>query len=307
MIRAIKRAACSACFAALIFCCHAGSTAARADEQTLIEEPLEASLPIVDAIHYYNSGERLTVGPRIVGGKKANIDENVWQVGLLVARIPDDERALFCGGSIVASRWILTAAHCVDRKTPPHVVNVLVGSSDLRQSGRRIAVEKIILHRDWNRTTRDSDLALLQLSGDTGYAPISALPRELDQQRLVANTVVRVTGWGRTAESGAMSAELRQLTTYYRTNDECNDRISYNGRVTSNMLCAGRAQGGVDACKGDSGGPLSVVIDGKRYLAGVVSWGDGCARPFKFGVYARVSMFESWLSEQMSAGHMAQR
>lgn len=287
--------------AGLLFLCFCVgiARAAAEEEPVLIEEPVEASLPIVDAIHFYNNGERLTVGPRIVGGRKADIDENEWQVGLLVARIPDDERALFCGGSIVASRWILTAAHCVDRKTQPHLVKVLVGSGDLRQPGRRIAVEKIIVHHDWNRTTRDSDLALLQLSGDTGYASIPTLTRALDQQRLIVNTVVRVTGWGRTSESGPMSPDLRQLTTYYRSNDECNDRISYHGRVTGNMLCAGRTDGGVDACKGDSGGPLSVVIDGKRYLAGVVSWGDGCARPFKFGVYTRVAMFESWMSEQI--------
>lgn len=273
----------------------------------MIDEPLEASLPIVDAIHFYNNSERLTLGPRIVGGKKADIDENVWQVGLLVALIPDDEKALFCGGSIVASRWILTAAHCVDRRTQPQLISVLVGSGDLRQPGRRIAVETIIIHRDWNRTTRDSDLALLHLGGDTGYAPIATLTRALDEQRLVPNTVVRVTGWGRTAESGPQSPELRQLTTYYRSNDECNDRVSYDGRVTHNMLCAGRANGGVDACKGDSGGPLSVVLDGKRYLAGIVSWGDGCARPFKFGVYTRVSRFESWVAEQMQTAQLSLR
>jgi len=272
---------------------------AAADEQPLIEEPAEASLPILDAIHYYNSDDRLLIGPRIVGGKKADIDDNQWQVALLVASIPDNDRALFCGGSVMASRWIITAAHCVDRKTQAHIVNVLVGSADLRQTGRRIGVHRIIVHPDWNRTTKDSDVALLELQGDVGYPPILPLPRVLEEQKLVTNTVVRVTGWGRTSEGGSISPVLRQLTTYYRSNKECNDPISYKGKITANMLCAGKSTGGVDACQGDSGGPLSVVIDGKRYLAGVVSWGQGCARPFKFGVYARVSKFHSWITQNM--------
>ena len=79
--------------------------------------------------------------------------------------------------------------------------------------------------------------------------------------------------------------------------DVCNDPSAYNGMIHESQICAGFAQGGVDSCSGDSGGPLFVEQDGQRTLVGVVSFGDGCARPDAYGIYTNVSFFRSWIEQ----------
>ena len=97
-------------------------------------------------------------------------------------------------------------------------------------------------------------------------------------------------GWGLTAEGTEVSNILRQVTVQIVSNQVCNGLAAYSGAITDRMVCAGFPEGGKDSCQGDSGGPL-MVPDGQGgyFQAGVVSWGEGCGRPNKFGVYTRVS------------------
>jgi transmembrane serine protease 11D len=76
----------------------------------------------------------------------------------------------------------------------------------------------------------------------------------------------------------------------------CNERDSYDGGILPSMFCAGKMEGGVDSCQGDSGGPGSAIINGRTTLVGVVSWGDGCARRLKYGVYSRISTAAEWIA-----------
>ena len=76
----------------------------------------------------------------------------------------------------------------------------------------------------------------------------------------------------------------------------CNQPASYNGDILASMFCAGKTDGGVDSCQGDSGGPASAIIDGRTTLVGVVSWGEGCARRLKYGVYSRISTAAEWIA-----------
>jgi secreted trypsin-like serine protease len=84
------------------------------------------------------------------------------------------------------------------------------------------------------------------------------------------------------------------------SNAICNKPESYNGDISANMLCAGKETGGIDSCQGDSGGPQTTRIQGKPVLIGVVSWGEGCARRLKFGVYARVTAALPWIATTTS-------
>ncbi|KAJ8724284.1 hypothetical protein PYW08_015758 [Mythimna loreyi] len=105
-----------------------------------------------------------------------------------------------------------------------------------------------------------------------------------------------VIGWGVTDEGGSVSNTLQEVKVPIVSNAECKDR-SYGRRITDNMMCAGEPDGGRDACQGDSGGPLHVFNETteKYQEVGVVSWGEGCARPDKYGVYARVNRYLTWI------------
>jgi secreted trypsin-like serine protease len=76
----------------------------------------------------------------------------------------------------------------------------------------------------------------------------------------------------------------------------CNAPESYEGAITPQMFCAGEREGGKDACQGDSGGPLVTGSLNNEQLIGVVSWGEGCARRLKYGIYTKVSAIGGWLT-----------
>ncbi len=98
-----------------------------------------------------------------------------------------------------------------------------------------------------------------------------------------------VTGWGATNKAGtSYPTQLKQASVPLYNRNDCNSSTSYQGSITGRMLCAGYTAGGVDSCQGDSGGPLTSG-SGKNVLTGIVSWGNGCAKPNYPGVYTRIS------------------
>ena len=104
-------------------------------------------------------------------------------------------------------------------------------------------------------------------------------------------------GWGVTTEGAQVSNILRHVTLQLVSNKDCNGLASYSGAVTDEMICAGFVEGGKDSCQGDSGGPLMVPDMKGGYLqAGIVSFGEGCGRPNKYGVYTRVSVMQPWVA-----------
>ncbi|XP_075168800.1 trypsin 5G1-like [Haematobia irritans] len=226
---------------------------------------------------------------RIVGGYETDIKEVPFQVSL-------QNGWHYCGGSLIAKRFVLTAAHCTDRD-PEHNPNfsIRIGSSYSRNGGLLVKPIRIHQHWDYNNINVDYDFSIVELEDyDESVLPFELTYAKLPKAKDVVaeGTLLTVSGWGNTKDPQESRDVLRAVQVPKVTNDVCEQAYSGIGVITERMLCAGYPQGGKDACQGDSGGPMS--IDG--VLVGVVSWGYGCAEPNYPGVYARVSSILPWIA-----------
>jgi secreted trypsin-like serine protease len=218
--------------------------------------------------------------PKIVGGTIAGAADNPFQVALLTRNVANNADAQFCGGTLYKSNYVVTAAHCSDFVTASQV-QVLTGTRRLDGSGVRRNVRRIAIHPSWSPSTFNNDVAVWELTTSATGIPLASLTTS---DGAVGSSLL-ATGWGTLSEGGSSPIDLRKVSLPLASRTNCNDSNSYNGQITTNMLCAGRDTGGIDTCQGDSGGPLTRGSS----LVGITSWGDGCARRNKFGVYTRVS------------------
>ena len=241
---------------------------------------------------------------KIVGGTPAPTGSYPWQVSLVVSWISDPSDGHFCGGSVISNRWILTAAHCVV-DLEPHHLKVIAGTTVLNGTrGQSRNVNRILLMKQkYNPQTYNNDIALLQLfkpltlDGGDKVGTIGAVTIEQENYLFAGGKKLTVSGWGATEEGGDTVATLRYVEVPPVAREDCNSALSYDGAITEKMICAGVMSGGEDSCQGDSGGPLTgLTEEGLAVQVGIVSWGEGCARPRKPGVYARVSQFRNWIS-----------
>ncbi|MBC7459027.1 MAG: serine protease [Bdellovibrionaceae bacterium] len=226
---------------------------------------------------------------RIVGGMPAKQGDFPYIVSLQANGFGH-----FCGGSLIANKYVLTAAHCVDNG----VDSVYVGLLDQKNtaSAENFKVVNIYVHPKNNPSTMDFDFAILELSQSSSFKPVALNETEISfsaSKPVFATTA----GWGTTSSgSSSLPDVLRQVEVPLVTKADCNAKASYDGVITDSMICAGYKAGGKDSCQGDSGGPLVVTqADGTTLLAGVVSWGEGCAGKDKYGVYGKVSAATEWI------------
>ncbi|MFD4671574.1 S1 family peptidase [Lentzea sp. NPDC058450] len=227
---------------------------------------------------------------QVVGGERASIKANPWAVYLT-----DDRDLQFCGGTIVAPRKVLTAAHCAIGRAPREV-QVIAGREDKldRQSGVEAKVTDIWIHKQYVSADEGEDVAVLTLKDDLPYTPLP-LAELTDRALYQPGTDLRALGWGRTTENGKTSRYLMQATVPVLPDSYCVD--TYPQFQRTDMFCAGYEGGRIDTCQGDSGGPI--VADGK--LVGVTSWGEGCARKNKPGVYVRIARYAKDLHSVVDA------
>ncbi|NWY06590.1 TMPS9 protease, partial [Nothoprocta ornata] len=234
---------------------------------------------------------------KIVGGTDASRGEIPWQVSL-----KEDSRH-FCGASIIGDRWLLSAAHCFNQ-TMPEEIEAYMGTTWLNGTDGdtvKVNVTRVIQHPLFNPVILDFDVALLELARPlvfNKYIQPVCLP--LAVQKFPVGKKCVISGWGDTQEGNVTQPEsLQKASVGIIDQETCN--LLYNFSLTDRMICAGFLEGKVDSCQGDSGGPLACEeTPGVFYLAGIVSWGIGCAQPKKPGVYSRVSKFKDWILETMA-------
>nr|XP_026488873.1 trypsin, alkaline C-like [Vanessa tameamea] len=244
---------------------------------------------------------------RIVGGSDANIEDYPFMAVILVSR--EDHIQLifrpFCGGSLITTRAVLTAAHCFfNNVLPSNHLRVRLGSSLSWFGGQRYRVDNWVKHPGYSWPKLYHDIAILKLATPAILSNRVAVAPIAGPNYIVAdNTTVTAAGWGVLEHDGEPSVILQQVDVKKVNHDIC--RANYAELqallgehevpdVTSEMVCAGiLGVGGKDACQGDSGGPLlhqGVII-------GVTSWGHECAHPKYPGVYVNVPSYTSWIVE----------
>ncbi|KAH8283622.1 hypothetical protein KR018_009584 [Drosophila ironensis] len=235
---------------------------------------------------------------KIVGGQETRIHQYPWMTVILI------NNRFYCSGSLINDLYVLTAAHCVEG-VPAEFIALRFLEHNRSQTNEdmviRRSVAKVKVHELYNPLTFDNDIALMRLHKpvdvENPFLRPICLPivfQSFDHE------VGVVTGWGAQREAGYASDTLREVDVLVITQSDCRNHTSYRaGQITDNMMCAGYiSEGGKDACGGDSGGPLQTTFDerpGQYQLAGLVSWGAGCARPQSPGVYTRVNRYLRWL------------
>ena len=239
--------------------------------------------------------------PRIIGGDPASLGEYPFMVALLYEPINGtDYQKQYCGGSLIGSKWVLTAAHCVDFLESADQIAVAVNRTNLDSTqGTRVAVKEIYIHPDYlTSATGTPDVALLELAKPLrGVEPI-ALAGAGDDQYEQAGTMLTVIGWGNTNMTGKPNYpdELRELQVPVVSDSECD--FAYSGGVVVEVeVCAGDR--GVDSCQGDSGGPLFATTSSGYVQVGIVSWGFKCGKEHFPGVYTEVNspLVRDWIED----------
>ncbi|XP_065057412.1 vitamin K-dependent protein C-like isoform X2 [Rhopilema esculentum] len=243
---------------------------------------------------------KITTRHRIAGGRISRPGTHPW---IAMFRRKSDKKVL-CTGSLIARKWVLTAAICF--LDPPMIdPHVKFGKTRVKNEGTEQirSIKRFYTHPQFSNITLDSDIVLVELDKPviiTDYVIPICLPHDDSDFKLLKPGVeAMIAGWGSEdeiqAQEGETSKRLREVRLSLVDYELCARRMAYP--LTANMFCA--AEGGKGgACKGDSGGPLTVwnAKTKKHVLMGIVSWGEGCGKEDSFGVYVKVSNFIAWVN-----------
>lgn len=235
--------------------------------------------------------------PRIVGGDEATPGEFPWIVSL-----QSTSGSHFCGASLIADKYVLTAAHCIEGASPSQLQVALGIHSQANSPSKQVLqVEKIIPHQSYDGNALKNDIAILKLktAADARFSRIKLATAAIMNGGAAPGKNSTVAGWGTLQSGGNLPDKLQKVDVPIVSLEQCRAGYSQD-QIHESNVCAGLKAGGKDSCQGDSGGPLFIKDNNEHYQVGVVSWGEGCALPNKYGVYTRAESFTQWIADAMA-------
>ncbi|CAN8176082.1 unnamed protein product [Coccothraustes coccothraustes] len=241
---------------------------------------------------------------RVVGGKSAEAGAWPWLVSIQDPSVSGTGH--LCGGSLISAKWVLTAAHCFAESRNISAMRLLIGATQLTEPGPGAQVrliERLLVHKEYSPADQSNDIALLELNEPvqcSSYIQLACVPNATVNVAQLESCYV--AGWGATSARSQKSSDVLQEAKVHLIDVQvCNSSEWYQGDVHSHNLCAGYPEGGIDTCQGDSGGPLMCKDNNADlfWVVGVTSWGRGCARAKRPGIYTSVQHFYDWILLQM--------
>ncbi|XP_064462672.1 venom protease-like [Ornithodoros turicata] len=235
---------------------------------------------------------------RIVGGRAAELLEYPYAVSIRKKLKGSNSKPFpFCGGALITERHVLTAAHCLNKKSPK-ILSVNIGDYNFASShdteNHVRAVPTFRQHEEYDVPSYRNDIAIVYLNES-----VSLLQNSLEtailpplNSDITPGTVARVVGWGRLRYGGPKSSILRKVDIPVVNRTICQRPLKH--RIYPLMVCAGGIEG-KDACIGDSGGPMLIQVNSYHVVAGVVSFGKKCALKDVYGVYTRLGLYGPWI------------
>ncbi|KAM6951686.1 urokinase-type plasminogen activator-like [Aplochiton taeniatus] len=254
-------------------------------------------------------GQRPRKQMKIVGGTITTVESHPWMAAIFWR-----SRSKFfrCGGSLISPCWVLTAAHCFPdgSQTKVRKLSVTLGKNAINETSyiteQTFQVAELFVHEQFDNSegNYNNDIALLRLKAKDGRCAeerisVKTVCLPPAGQTLNPGTLCEIAGYGK--EKGGLwynSQYLREAKVNLLDHSMCRGNEYYGNMITKNMLCAARPDWSQDACEGDSGGPLVCEVNNRLFLFGIISWGDGCAKERRPGVYTTVTNYNQWIREK---------
>ncbi|XP_071395802.1 chymotrypsin-like protease CTRL-1 [Centroberyx affinis] len=245
---------------------------------------------------------------KIVGGVGAAAGSWPWQVSVHYNRIASH----ICGGTLISDQWVLTAAHCMLSLRLSDWTLYMGRQTQIGSNPNEVtrSVSQIIVHPNYNNTFLNNDITLMKLSSPVSFTSyIRPICLAGNSSLFHTATSCWATGWGNTGEDVPLGSPqtLQEVEVPVVGNNQCSCQYlpAEGANITDNMICAGRENKG--ACQGDSGGPLQCKQGSVWIQAGITSFGIPCALANFPEVYARVSQFQTWITDHVAGANVGFR